>query len=228
MAGFAPIRPNNPLDPSLIITFSFGQSPQWINYTNTNSINSLAIENEFLWIGTNGGLVKFNKNSGEKVCFNKANSGLPYNHVTAIYVDSSGNKWIGTSSVGLAKFNNFEWQVFNTSNSQLPDNSITSILYDYSDNLVWIGTQYGGLINYDGENWKIYNSEKNIWIGTNYGLLEFDGLNWTVYDTLNNGEIFEALSLAVDSTGIWIGMFNGLAKFDFNTRIISNITYYIP
>ena len=48
------------------------------------------------------GLAKFDGTNW--VVYDTSNSGLPDDHVTAIAIDSQGNKWIGTAGRGLAKF----------------------------------------------------------------------------------------------------------------------------
>ncbi|CUT05813.1 two-component regulator propeller domain-containing protein, partial [Candidatus Kryptobacter tengchongensis] len=98
----------------LFCTFSFSQNPEWINFTTGgNHINALAIEGDYIWVGTDGGLVKLNMLTGEKVNYTKG-SGLPSNYVLAIAIDGQGNKWIGTGG-GLAKFDGVNWTVYNTS-----------------------------------------------------------------------------------------------------------------
>ena len=81
----------------------YSEEPQWINYTNGDIITVLVEEGEFIWVGTNGGVIKINKSTKETVFYNSSNSGLPDNRVTSISIDDSGNKWIGTST-GLVKF----------------------------------------------------------------------------------------------------------------------------
>ncbi|CUS92465.1 Two component regulator propeller [Candidatus Kryptonium thompsonii] len=53
-------------------------------------------------VGAEGGLVKLNMLTGEKIYYTKA-TGLPDNSVLAIAIDSQGNKWIGTDG-GLAVY----------------------------------------------------------------------------------------------------------------------------
>jgi ligand-binding sensor domain-containing protein len=71
--------------------------------------------------------------------YNSSNSGLPYDYVYAIAIDGQGNKWIGTLSGGLAKFDGVNWTVYNTSNSDLPYNDVWAIAIDGQGNK-WIGT----------------------------------------------------------------------------------------
>jgi sugar lactone lactonase YvrE len=220
-----------------IYLFSFSvlyaQNPEWINYTSVSNAISTVIEGDNVWIGTNGGLVKFNKTTGERTFFNKNNSGLPSNYVTSLAIDSSGNKWIGTYG-GLAKFDGTTWTVYTQSNSGLPSDTVNSIAIDNSGNK-WIGTYGGGLAKFDGTTWTVYNTSNsglpfnvasiaidgsgNKWIGTGGGLAKFDGTTWTVYTTSNSGLPFNYVtSIAIDGSGNkWIGTGGGLAKFDGTT-----------
>ncbi len=172
------------------------QNPEWINYTNGQDINSIAIEDDYLWAGTTGGLVKLNKTTGESTFYNKANSGLPGNNISSIAIDGNNNKWIGTSN-GLAKFDGTNWTIYNKSNSGLPTNEIICLAIDDSGNK-WIGTYYGGLIKYDNTEWTIYNR-------SNSGL-PFDVINCITIDNSGNKWIGTAGSggfAIFDDTNPW-------------------------
>jgi ligand-binding sensor domain-containing protein len=60
-----------------------------------NRVYAIAIDGQGnKWIGTRGGLVKFD--GVNWTVYNTSNSGLPDNYVRAIAIDGQGNKWIGT------------------------------------------------------------------------------------------------------------------------------------
>ncbi len=186
--------------------------------------------------------------TGEWVVYNTANSGLPYNGVTALAVDAQGNIWVGTgrwwahAGGGLAKFDGTNWTVYNTSNSGLPDNDHVSLSIDAQGN-IWSGTE-GGLAKFDGVNWTVYktnnsglpsnhtgapvfDAEGNAWIGTfpNGGLAKFDGANWTVYNTGNSGLPSNVITdVDIDTQGnIWANtMGSGLVKFDGTNWTVYN------
>ncbi len=176
--------------------------------------------------------------------YNTSNSGLPDNWVYSIAIDDSGNKWIGTSGGGLARFDGTNWTVYNTSNSGLSSNHIYSIAIDSSGNK-WIGTN-GGLARFDGTNWTVYNignsglpdnnvstlaidGSGNKWIGTSGGgLARFDGTNWTVYNTSNSGLPNNVIySIAIDGSGNkWIGTYyGGLAVYNENNNGINDMPF---
>jgi sugar lactone lactonase YvrE len=188
--------------------------------------------------------------TAEWTVYNTANSGLPYNGVTALAIDAQGTAWVGTgkwwahTGGGLAKFDGTSWTVYNTSNSDLPDNDHVSLSIDAQGN-IWSGTE-GGLSKFDGVNWTVYktnnsglpsnhagaptfDAEGNAWIATfpNGGLAKFDGANWTVYNTGNCGLPSNFITdVAIDAqANIWVGTLgNGVAKFDGQNWTVYNRT----
>jgi len=178
-------------------------------------------------------------NAAEWTVYNTANSGLPYNGVTALAIDAQGTIWVGTgrwyalAGGGLAKFDGQNWTVYNTSNSGLPNNDHIDLSIDAQGG-VWSATE-SGLSRFDGQNWTVYmthnsglpvnqmgcapvyDAQGNAWIGTfGGGLVKFDGANWTVFNTGNSGLPNNYVwPIAFDADGnLWIGTFGGgLAKF---------------
>ena len=208
------------------------QNPEWINYTSNSNVWAIAEEEEYLWVGGDGGLTKMDRHTGEMTYYNNANSGLPGNQVLTIAIDEDNIKWIGTRDGGLSHFDGTDWTVYDTGNSGLPSNEVLAIAID-EDNMKWIGTGGGGLARFDGTDWTVYDTENsglasnnvraiaidedNIkWIGTSGGLARFDGTDWTVYDTENSGLVSNNVrAIAIDEDNIkWIGTSDGLARFD--------------
>jgi len=140
----------------LISTISIvnAQNPQWINYTKSNSVYAFAEEGENMWVGTDKGLLKLDKITGNTTRYDRTNSGLPSNDVRSIAIDENNTKWIGTYGGGLAKFDGNDWTVYNTSNSLLCDNHVWSLLID-ENNSKWIGT-YDGLSVYNEDGIPVY------------------------------------------------------------------------
>jgi sugar lactone lactonase YvrE len=176
--------------------------------------------------------------TGDWTVYDTANSGLPYNGVTALAIDAQGIVWVGTGrwyafvGGGLARFDGQNWTVYNTSNSALPNNDHVGLSIDPQGN-IWSGTE-GGLSKFDGENWTVYRTSNsglpdnqvgapvfdaagNGWMGTSEGLVKFDGTTWTVYTTGNSGLPDNFIwPVLLDAQGnLWVGTFSGgLAKFD--------------
>ncbi|MEN3038802.1 MAG: two-component regulator propeller domain-containing protein, partial [Candidatus Kryptonium sp.] len=217
----------------------FSQNPEWVNFTYGNDVYAIAIEGNYVWVGTSGGLVWLDMTTEVMTFYNKANLGLPSNFVRSIAIDGQGNKWIGTGG-GLAMFDGSRWTVYNTSNSGLPSDFVRSIAVDGQGNK-WIGTWGGGLVMFDGLRWTIYNTSNsglssdyvnsiaiddqgNKWIGTRGGLVKFDSLRWTVYNRSNSNLPSDTVySIAIDGQGNkWIGTYGGLAMFDGSRWTVYN------
>jgi signal transduction histidine kinase/ligand-binding sensor domain-containing protein/CheY-like chemotaxis protein len=88
-------------------------------------INSIiqAEDKNFLWLGSDNGLMLFDKTDGNIKCF-KEKDGLPNDKILSLLKSSCNNLWVGTNN-GLSKFD-------------LQSKSFTN--YDYSDGLQ--GEQY--------------------------------------------------------------------------------------
>jgi DNA-binding NtrC family response regulator/ligand-binding sensor domain-containing protein len=122
-------------------------------------------ERATLWIGTSGGLNKFDRENEQFTHFvhdPKDPHSLSHNVVTAIYEDSATRNtlWIGTDGGGLNKFDREKEQfthfVHDPKNPHsLSHNSVYAICEDsaspHSAGL-WIGTNGGGLDKFDREN----------------------------------------------------------------------------
>jgi ligand-binding sensor domain-containing protein len=170
--------------------------------------------------------------------YNTSNSGLPDNGVLSIEIDAVGNKWIGTSGGGMAKFDGANWIIYDTSNSGLPGKDVYQIAIDDSGNK-WVGTN-NGLARFDGANWTVYmpaygeplsiiyrvtiEKNGNKWVAAMNsshtfalgGLAQFDGSNWRVYTPSTSGlPYYDVTSIAIDDSGNkWIGTaMAGVAKF---------------
>jgi len=197
-----------------------------------------------------GGLMLFvaaaaRSQTAECTVYNTANSGLPYNGVTALAIDAQGTVWVGTgrwwahAGGGLAKFDGTNWTVYNTGNSGLPDNDHVNLCIDAQGN-VWSGTE-GGLSKFNGVTWTVYKTsnsgmmsdqsgapafddEGNAWISCGC-LAKFDGANWTAYHTGNSGLPNNFVTdVAIDTHGnIWASTFgSGVARFDGQNWTVYN------
>lgn len=195
-----------------------GQVSQWKMFTNGNYITDIEADADTVWVGTEGGLVKIVKPTGETTFYNKLNSGLPDNYILTVEVAPDGKKWIGTATGGLSILDGNTWKVFDTANSILESNKVWAIDFD-STGTAWI-VGYTGLYksNYDSI-WQFstvtaycikIDSLQQVWIGSNNQLMCFNGSGWHSYElwTFIN-------SLAVSDQGlVWLGTSAGLYKFN--------------
>ncbi|HNX38902.1 MAG TPA: two-component regulator propeller domain-containing protein, partial [Candidatus Cloacimonadota bacterium] len=208
-----------------VFTRLMAQLNDWTSFTYNSNVRTIAQEGDILWIGTTGGLVRYDRTTQEKVYYNTSNSPLPFNYINAIVIDSQGTKWIGTGDSGsswggLVSFDGFSWTVYETLDSGLGHNCILSLAIDHQG-VLWVGT-YNGLQKYDGTNWTLYHtnntdqdlqiilslavdSHNALWVGTEwYGLKKFDGGIWTNFtDPLGYCQSASCLTFAPDGA-LWL------------------------
>ena len=145
-------------------------------------------------LGNDGGLVKYNKETGEVKNYlsDDNKNSLSFNNVRSISEDSSGNIWIGTQD-GLNKLNkNAEEFTVYLYNDGLSNSFIYGVLVDDYDN-IWATTNYG-LSMYDQSEDKFVRYYEADGLATN----EFNGFS---YHKNKNGEIY-------------VGGVNGVTKFN--------------
>lgn len=199
------------------------------NFSDLNDVYSLHYANDTMWIGTSGGVVARDLNSGFKIAqILTVDSGLPSNFITSIVVDNKGTKWFGTFDRGLAAYNNGKWDYFNFSASQT--NNIHTLAVDQSDN-IWAGTADGAYF-FDGTGWTPYNDNttvtgdvlsiavdgNNVWFATfGNGLFHFDGVNW-LHETSSDGNIpsDNITAMAARNDSLLIGSRSGISFYDPN------------
>lgn len=139
----SPTQPGS--DPGAVV------SGPWTNYTNANFITALARQDDYLWAGGPGGLVRWDIETKNYVKYTVAD-GLVSNIITALLVDGEDNLWIGTDA-GLHRFDGEELLTFGPREGL--DSDVILALFEDADGGIWAGTAYGerGLNYYDGERW---------------------------------------------------------------------------
>ena len=137
-------------------------------------------QNGEVWIGTWGGLLKYNGSTWEKFT---QTDGLPYNWVRSIVIDLDGMVWFGTynygdEQAGLSCFDGTTVKTYTTVDG-LIHNRVESIAID---------------------------NENNVWIGTPDGVSKFDGQSWTNFSTDDGLVSNYVSSIVVDNDNtVWIG-----------------------
>ena len=69
-----------------------------------NKINSIKEKDGVVWVGTNGGVIKFTLKSG-KIDHYSTDTGLPHNRINDVFIDSKGIVWIATKCNGITSVN---------------------------------------------------------------------------------------------------------------------------
>jgi len=118
----------------------------------SNTINTLLIDGDTLWLGTDYGLRKFRLGiSGmSKVKFyTRENSRLSNDAINAIEKDANGILWLGTAGGGLVRFDPSAETFAAYRNDPTDPNSLSvdnvNCLFQDRAGLLWVGTSLGGV-----------------------------------------------------------------------------------
>jgi len=164
------------------------------NSINNNIVNVFYEDGDIMWIGTEGGLNKWDRKRNIFVSYthDPLNSkSIGANAVWAIYKDRLGNLWVGTWGGGLNRFDyatgTFERYRSSSKNlSRINNDNIFSIFEDSYGNL-WLGTMGGGLILFDRAKKRFIRYDiSNSGIHTNYvsAIIEVEpGILWLANET---------------------------------------------
>ncbi|WP_018343891.1 two-component regulator propeller domain-containing protein [Cytophaga aurantiaca] len=173
----------------------------------------------------------------------------PFGLINNLFVDSKGNVWMCTSSMGLGKFERGSFDVKHkektASPTSLTSNNVTSIFED-SEGTYWIGTEFGGiskLIDFESnifESYPAYRSyfhslnsfledtDNNLWLATDNGLVLFTNKKtfsvFTFEDGVQNKEFNIGASLLASDSTMYFGGTEGFNYFkpnniDYNKHI---------
>lgn len=196
-------------------------------------INALCIDNKFIWLGTDLGLLKINKKSSKSEKQYKIGKGLSTNIVTSL-ASTEKYIWLGTKKNGIFTFNKNTQQTkpFPISTGNL-ENSITTITTHKNE--IWIGTRKGvcridpvsnkikwysiskgGLPN-NNINYIYADNDGKIWIATacnTLSVIENNSIKKIAIPIIDKPFIIK--SVTEDKNGfIWVSTLgNGIYKFD--------------
>jgi ligand-binding sensor domain-containing protein len=165
-----------------------------------DGVLALVVHREEIWVGTRNGFAVMRGSSWTTFTGDRIAGLLPHPAVTAIAVDSSGDKWIGTLG-GLVRLSGSVWTRFTPESTDggLPHHGITA-LYTDADNGVWVGTQAGVARRSKDGSWlrlgagsglgSLANErvtsvtggpDGGIWVSLRGGAARFQGGHWDLY-----------------------------------------------
>jgi len=174
------------------------------NSLNNNQVNVFLEDNDFLWIGTEGGLNRYHKKDGTFKHYvhdplNKRSIGS--NAVWALCKDKRGNLWVGTWGGGLNRFDSktetFEHYYYDPKDTNsIGSNNMFSVFEDSRGNL-WVGTMGGGL--------NMFDSKKKI---------------FTRYNTSNSGIATNYVQAIIETQNgdLWLASVDGFSHLDITTK----------
>jgi len=193
-----------------------------------------------LWVGSAGGLTRFDRRSGSTV-FNRVAENSASGSVTAITEDSAGNLWLGTVYQGLKRFDprtgKIKTYMHESSNpSSLSDDSVQGLQFDGAKKL-WVSTWDGlDLFDMATETFTHYKRDPNrrterydkiaqdgqgrLWIVSDFGLARFDPRN-SQFTLFQHTDLPGAISsndvqfVFIDSGGqVWVATQDGLNELN--------------
>ena len=129
---------------------------------NTRNIKVLKAKDNYLWIGTSNGLLRFDTSGKENIKVFDNTNALLSNGIFSVAIDQKGFLWIGTYGGGLSHFDGETWKNFNTPNG-LNDAFIYDIQIE-KENIwlaTWSGVNFSNLNTKPKTSWKSYTVENS-------------------------------------------------------------------
>ncbi len=193
---------------------------KWTCFSDCNQINDLAIQGNYVWAATGGGVVRWDISDGSYKKYTTLD-GLAHNDVRVVTVDKRGGVWAGSYFGGVSKYDGAAWH--SCGDVHL---NVLCLAID-GQGMVWAGG-YGGVGRYDGSSWTIYtpadglasfsiktisiDTRGNVWtVSFEGGVSGYDGVSWK-----NHTEAGSSITAsAVDTDGaVWFASDLGFTKYD--------------
>ncbi len=184
-----------------------------------------------LWIGTNGGLVRWVKGKVERF---PVTDPLATASILALMEDHEGNLWVGTETGGLDILRDQRFRTLDTREG-LSSDRITTVVEDEAETL-WVGTQEDGLNALHRDEpagWRVARTfsvnnglasnvilslaaapDGDLWVGTPDGLNRIHGNRVDTFTSADGLPDDFIRSLLIDADGsLWIGTRRGLTHW---------------
>lgn len=204
-----------------------------------------------LWIGTETGLIRYNRFSEEMDFFHEENSGLPNSVIKTMIKSQSGDLWLGTD-FGLGRLdesNKIEAWFHDLNDHKSLINNIVWDIFEDNSGTLWFGTNNGisilsrnsgrfrffpvtfkhdqNVIGYE-INDVIETADGNYWIASENGAIKYND-DLQIIDILNSeqeGERkltdYNVTDVFEDSEGnIWIASNGGIAIWNEEKEILT-------
>jgi len=166
-------------------------------------VQDIELDGDYLWLGTDEGLIKFSKSGKQPPIIFTKEDGLIGNDVQAVKIYDN-EMWIGTADGGLSKFNGINFTNYG-SNEGLFDCRVMAL--DVNEDYVWLGLTTG-LSKFTKKTEKFKNFELPG------GYVPGSGLGSSASISRKGIRRVFADSILIDGKYIWYGA-NNLFKSDF-------------
>lgn len=121
-------------------------SELWTHYAISDTINCIIGHGDYIWMGTQNGIVRMNRKDGSQTWFIAENSNLAEKYVNYIVSDKDGKIFAGSkdtskyhyySTGGISFYNGESWKVYKKDTDGLCGNDIAGLAVD-DNNTVWV------------------------------------------------------------------------------------------
>lgn len=207
-------------------------------------------QDSLLWIGTQTGLILYNRYTTEIKYFNEKNTGLTNNVIKAMHRTAAGKVWIGTD-LGLSEMSSdfsFQTHLHNPFESYSLINSAVWEVFEDNSGALWFGTSNGiSILSNTSNRFQFFpisrtdnkniigcevrgvmqDSKGDLWVSTQTGVMKYDLKNQAVKTLISDdNELFnDTKSVFEDSKGrIWIATNGGISLIDPTTNKRENFT----
>lgn len=235
-------------------TFSFSttHAQQWKTYSSFSQANCFfAAQDSTLWIGTDGGILHYNKDYQLLASYNQ-NNGLD-STITSITQDVQGNIWACYYDEYLGEYAKtylFDGSVW-INNQNLEKALITNrpLLFNAKDGSLWISydkaskfvqvgkdsvyTSYDwvnqGVTSFNNKSQRLLvDSNGHFWVSIGVSFWSFDGEKWTKYDSSNSTlpKSYQYNNAVIDQNdNIFFSSSEGIYKFNISTKTCEFISF---
>ena len=188
--------------------------------------------NAALWcayynLGADGGVFRYYNGTLQWYDKNDIAPGYWRASVLGRSIAMEGNTvWVGLFGSGLAKYDGSSWTWYHPRiTTGMPDSTINAIAID-AQGRKWLGTEYRSVVLFDGNTWMslgpagsgrindiLITSSGEVYVAANNGVYKYGGSpnNWQQLSSSS------ANALAYDGSVLWVGLRDGVAKYDGNT-----------
>jgi len=221
----------------MICSHSSAEEGSWKGYYNCRFISDIAVEGDYLWCATSGGIIRWDTRDSTYEIYPKTEDGRVFQSFS-LFVDKKGNKWaslwghyqICYNGLGVGRFNGESWEAYSFGNYF---DHVYGMAED-NDEVMWFATEEG-VLSFDGDTWKTYTTEDGLlsqyvvdvaigkdgskWFVTGGDLSQLDGTTWTYYTRENSELKYDRInSIVFDNEGVlWIRERYNLQSFDGTT-----------
>ncbi len=185
------------------------QNPQWINFARSSPANSIAFQNDSVWIGTEDGVFLTDINGNVLQAYDRSNSAITGNIISKIMVDKKKNIWAIVFNMGIVSFDGNSWTSYDKNNSPLN--------IDVNNGCLGNGCNDIKDVEID--------SKGNKWIALSDSIYKYNDTIWTSYAITNfNTSSYSISEIYIDKNdNIWIAATNGIYKYEQGSQLWINI-----